>query len=201
MSTMYKIKISECFSDTPGAGLIVDGENSGELFYNKILLDAFTESVNNQEFLRVDLDDCYGYTTDFLKHSFGKLGKTFGCEYIISRMLFVSNQDPLLVGSIYRIIRDEQQKTPLQTLTTFDNVVNICIVLMLVSVNAVLLYYVYIISTNEYVEFTKDMTQLDFAMFYFINLCIALCCSFVTVRTIFVIYDTYKISKRLRKNK
>ena len=63
---MVKIKLSTDFSATPGGRLITEGDFSGELFRDNLLLEKYEEAERNNTLLEVDFDDCYGVGTSFL---------------------------------------------------------------------------------------------------------------------------------------
>lgn len=81
---MVKIKISEDFSEYPGARYYEDGPDSGQQFYDRVLKDAYETSLQRQEKLVVDLDGTAGYASSFLSESFGRLAQTFGVKEVLN---------------------------------------------------------------------------------------------------------------------
>ena len=102
---MY-IKISEDFSDTPGARYYEDGEFSGQEFFETVLLKSFKEATSKDEKLTVDFDDCYGFASSFLSESFGRLGQECGSQKVRETLILVSNQDPFLPKQVLAIIEN-----------------------------------------------------------------------------------------------
>ena len=85
------LKISEIFTETPGARYIEDGPFSGELFREKYLIPYLKECKKSNQKLIIDLDDVYGYSTGFLEESFGGLiRKGFKKEEILNTVIFRS---------------------------------------------------------------------------------------------------------------
>lgn len=55
---MIRIKISTDFSETPGGRLIEEGEFSGQLFRDTILIEKYNEAEKRNTQLEIDFDDC-----------------------------------------------------------------------------------------------------------------------------------------------
>lgn len=102
-----KIIVATEFSDAPGARFISDGENSGELFYNNLLKDRFTQARNANQKLLIDLDNTWGYASSFISGAFGRLADEFGKDTAQKHLEFKSNDDPTL----FQKIKDEINKS------------------------------------------------------------------------------------------
>lgn len=103
-----KIKVSKDFTLSPGPREIKQGEFSGELFRQTVLLDAYNKSKNAGEKLVVDLDDVFGYFESFLEESFGGLVRVdkVNKKDLLSRLELVSKDDPSLKERIISFIKN-----------------------------------------------------------------------------------------------
>lgn len=99
-----RIKISEDFSDTPGARYYSDGENSGQQFYEEILREKFKLAITQKSTLEIDFDDCYGFASSFISESFGRLSEEFGKDLALKTLILISIQDPILPEQIRQIV-------------------------------------------------------------------------------------------------
>lgn len=77
-----RIKIAEEFTRTPGGRWKRLGENSGEEFYQVLLLPRFEEAVEKGEELVVYLDGVRSYPNSFLDQSFGELARQKGVDVV-----------------------------------------------------------------------------------------------------------------------
>lgn len=105
-----KIKISSDFSDCPGGRYKLSGNNSGEEFRDKILEKEYLKVVNNDDYIVIDLDDCMGFPSSFLDESFGELGRKYGGINVVSKLHFISNDQPGLVQIVYNMILGKRQQ-------------------------------------------------------------------------------------------
>lgn len=101
-----KIVVKNDFSNTPGGRWKRLGPNSGEEFYETILLKAFEEAVRNNEKLFIDLDGVIGYPSSFIDQSFGELSRSFGADKVLERIDFKSEDQPSLPQDIIDNIKD-----------------------------------------------------------------------------------------------
>src|SRR5262249_39926959 len=102
---MHTIKIATEFSTTPGARHKKHGPWSGEEFREKHLEPLFKNPKDNSK-IQIVLDGVEGYATSFLEEAFGGLARLYGKKRCISRLEFVSAEDPLLVEEIQGYISD-----------------------------------------------------------------------------------------------
>jgi hypothetical protein len=84
----YSITIANDFSDKPGGRWRDLGPNSGEEFYETLLLPKFDEAVQAHEHLYVYLDGAKSYPNSFLDQSFGELGRNRGAELVNQIIIF-----------------------------------------------------------------------------------------------------------------
>lgn len=84
----YTITIANDFSDKPGGRWKDLGPNSGEEFYETLLLPKFNEAANANEHLYIYLDGAKSYPNSFLDQSFGELGRKKGPEYVNQTIVF-----------------------------------------------------------------------------------------------------------------
>ena len=98
---MIKINIAEDFSETPGGRFITYGRYSGEEFR----INFLEENFDNDEIIEINLDGTYGYPVSFLEEAFGGLARKYGSEYVLSKLDFISKEDPFLIDEIKEYIR------------------------------------------------------------------------------------------------
>ncbi|EMY60651.1 STAS-like domain-containing protein [Leptospira terpstrae] len=99
------LKIKE-FSITPGTRHIDEGPFSGEEFRINVLTDKYREAKNNNKKLLIDLDGTIGYGTSWLEEAFGGLAREWDKEDILSRISFISNEEPYLIEDIIGYIKN-----------------------------------------------------------------------------------------------
>lgn len=99
---MIKIRIAE-FTTMPGGRYEADGPGSGQEFRRRYLEPHFAEGRNREQ-ISVNLDGALGYATSFLEEVFGGLARQFGADQVLSRLQFVSDDEPLLVDEIKQYI-------------------------------------------------------------------------------------------------
>lgn len=101
-----KISICRDFSKTPGARYILDGPHSGEEFFEKVLDNAFRDSLDNKEKLVIDLDGTEGFATSFLDEAFSRLAAKYGSKNVLDNLQIISNDEPDWVEEIQSYISD-----------------------------------------------------------------------------------------------
>ncbi len=84
----YSIKIATEFSDKPGGRWKHLGSNSGQEFYEDILLPKFEQAVNEEDKLYVYLDGAKSYPNSFLDQSFGELARVKGTNIVMDTIVF-----------------------------------------------------------------------------------------------------------------
>lgn len=94
------IKVSQDFSDAPGARNRTDGPHSGEEFYETLLLPKFDEAIKNSKAVFIDLDDTWGYASSFVSGAFGRLADKFGSSTVLGILEVKSSDDPSLLDKI-----------------------------------------------------------------------------------------------------
>lgn len=100
------IKLATDFSETPGGRFISEGDYSGELFRETILLPKYYEAIENSKNLIVDLDGCYGVATSFLEESFGGLVRKVKNRNILKILEIISKDRPNLEEKIKTYIKE-----------------------------------------------------------------------------------------------
>jgi len=101
---MAKIKVCEDFTEALGGRYINQGDFSGELFRESILIPKYNESIEKNEKLIIDLDGCYGHPMSFLEESFGGLVRQTQNTNITDVLEIISNEKPALKKVIWTII-------------------------------------------------------------------------------------------------
>lgn len=107
----FQINIAKDFSKYPGARYRNDGDHSGQEFYEDILKPKFLPIWSDpKKKLVIDLDGTFGgYASSFISEVFIRLVKDFKDKSSIKeRLEFKSDEDPLLIHSIYQIIDDAE---------------------------------------------------------------------------------------------
>lgn len=104
------VKISDVFSNTPGARFESEGPNSGEKFRKEILLPKYLEAKKNGENLVINLDDCYGFATSFLEEAFGGLVRELKEKNILNKIEIVSMDDATAETLIKKYVREAEEK-------------------------------------------------------------------------------------------
>ena len=107
---MIVINISKDFTDTPGARYKSEGEYSGELFRETILIPKYVEAIAAHKQLKIELDGGYGYATSFLEESFGGLAREYDIQEILRTLVFESNDEPGLTNEITEYIKKARQE-------------------------------------------------------------------------------------------
>jgi len=100
------INIAREFTTTPGPRYIDEGDFSGELFRTSQLSPAYEVAVAKDEKLTVNLNGTEGYATSFLEESFGGLARMFGESEVLSRLVFICDDDPYLIDEINQYIAE-----------------------------------------------------------------------------------------------
>ncbi len=95
-----QIIISTDFTDAPGARFRVDGDKSGEEFYEELLEPKFLKAKEIGGKLFIDLDNTWGYASSFISGSFGLLSARHGAEQALKHLKFKSDDEPLLIKKI-----------------------------------------------------------------------------------------------------
>jgi hypothetical protein len=93
------VNVAEQFTRTPGARYKTDGKFSGELFREQFL-EPFFENSHPDAQLTIVLDGTEGFATSFLEEAFGGLARKYGAERSLKKLVFVSEEDPLLITEI-----------------------------------------------------------------------------------------------------
>ena len=106
---MIIINISKDFTDTPGARYISEGEYSGELFRETILIPKYEEAIKAKKQLKIEMDGGYGYATSFLEESFGGLARKYDPQEVLRTLVFESNDEPGLIDEIAEYIKAARQ--------------------------------------------------------------------------------------------
>ncbi|WP_321436249.1 DUF4325 domain-containing protein [uncultured Bacteroides sp.] len=96
----YSINIASDFSDKPGGRWKSLGSNSGELFYETILLPKFEQAIACHELLYIYLDGVKSYPNSFLDQSFGELGRVKGAQVVCDKIIFKTQSFNWIVSYI-----------------------------------------------------------------------------------------------------
>jgi hypothetical protein len=99
-----KISVAEDFSVTPGARYREEGDFSGQEFREDHLEKYFGDDKYKENKIEINLDGVLGYGTSFLEEVFGGLSRKFGSAEVLSRISFISEEEPYLIDDIKEYI-------------------------------------------------------------------------------------------------
>lgn len=102
------IDIKNDFSSTPGPRYKEEGDFSGEVFRQTILLPKIIKSIEEREKLIIRLDGTDGFGTSFLEESFGGLIRENHLKYedIIQVLELISIEEPYLIDDINSYLKE-----------------------------------------------------------------------------------------------
>lgn len=107
----FFLKISEDYTETPGARYIADGLFSGEDFRDNVLEKKYLECLASNRKLIIDFDGGYGYSTGFLEESFGGMvRKGYHTTDLLNNIIFISTEEPSLINDITNYMLDEEER-------------------------------------------------------------------------------------------
>lgn len=94
------INIAYEFTETPGGRFRDQGEFSGEEFRQRFLKPRYEASINNNEKLTINMDNCYGFAASFLEEAFGGLARDLKDKNIMKNIDIVCNDEPGIIERI-----------------------------------------------------------------------------------------------------
>ena len=99
---MMLLSIERDFSDCPGHRYIKDGNHSGELFRDTILVVYIEKALSRKLKLLIDLDGTYGMCPGFLEETFGGLirEKGYSKETLTNLIIFKSQESKYNIEDI-----------------------------------------------------------------------------------------------------
>lgn len=100
--SMTQINVSKDFSEYPAGRYRDDGEFSGEVFREDLLLPM----LKNFDVVEINLDGSMGYGSSFLEEAFGglvRLGK-FTRDALHQKLKFKYKEDPIVIDEIWQYI-------------------------------------------------------------------------------------------------
>ena len=107
---MIRIKICDDFSDAPGGRYISEGDFSGELFRESILIQKYKEAIEQKTDLEIDFDGCYGFGTSFLEEAFGGMVRVHHEHGMLKKLRFISTEDETIPRNIRKYIEKAEEK-------------------------------------------------------------------------------------------
>ena len=106
---MIHINIAQDFSDTPGGRFISEGEHSGELFRDKILLPKYKEAEEKNERIEINFDGCWGFGTSFLEEAFGGMVRKLKKKGILNRITLISLEDETIPANVRKYVAEAEK--------------------------------------------------------------------------------------------
>lgn len=107
---MIKIKICNDFSNIPGGRYISEGDYSGELFRETILVQKYQEALKENTELEIDFDGCYGFGTSFLEEAFGGMVRIHHEHGMLNRIRLISTEDETIPENIIKYVKEAEEK-------------------------------------------------------------------------------------------
>ena len=103
-NSQVTVSVARDFSPVPAGRFISDGEVSGQVFREKVLVPLLKKSNS----LIIDLDGCEGFGSSFLEEAFGGLIREEHYKYdqLIARLSFKSEEEPTLIAEIMGYLSD-----------------------------------------------------------------------------------------------
>ncbi|MBO6659480.1 MAG: STAS-like domain-containing protein [Roseivirga sp.] len=95
-----KIIFVKDFTEFPGLRHCSISEDSGELYYHKVLNSEFANSLSDKSDLILNLDQTTGYPPSFLDEAIGNLVYDFTLDVVKSNLKIISEEEPDLLDLI-----------------------------------------------------------------------------------------------------
>ncbi|MCF6407430.1 STAS-like domain-containing protein [Chitinophaga filiformis] len=109
MKVTQSIDIAKEFSSKPGARYKYEGDFSGQLFLESLLLPKFDKAVQEGGKVLIILDDVLGYPSSFISGSFGKLSIDKGADQVLKHLEFES-KNQMRIDKIISEIQNPKKK-------------------------------------------------------------------------------------------
>lgn len=106
---MKEIRVNvKDFSITPGSRYRDEGlkAHSGQEFREGFLEPIFENKENDNSIIVVNLDGTIGYGTSWLEEVFGGLARKFGNDLVLSKIHFISDEEPYLIDDVKEYIKN-----------------------------------------------------------------------------------------------
>lgn len=94
MTNVIKYNISESFTVYPGPRYKIQGENSGEKFFEDVLDKEMERAISEDSILEITLDGTAGYASSFLDEAFGKLVMKYKLDTVKKHLKIISELEP-----------------------------------------------------------------------------------------------------------
>ncbi|MDA8485873.1 STAS-like domain-containing protein [Pseudomonas resinovorans] len=96
---MTSIVVTKRFSEYPAGRYRADGDFSGQVFREDLLVPALAK----HDLVEIDLDGAMGYGSSFLEEAFGGLVREhkFSAEQLHRKLRFKSDEEPSLIQEIW----------------------------------------------------------------------------------------------------
>ncbi len=104
-----KIDIGRDFSDSPAGRYRTDWGTSGQAFLENILMRKFSDAVQSNYQIEIDLDGVWWLPSSFISGSFWKLSLQFGSEKILNHLLFVAKENPMRIEEVLEEIKNPER--------------------------------------------------------------------------------------------
>lgn len=100
MEKKHFMKFIDVFTDMPIGRYRSDGDSSGEVFRDDILLPA----LKKYQKVTLDLDGAFGFGSSFLDEAFAGIirKKAYTLEELSQKLQIICNDDPETVKQIYK---------------------------------------------------------------------------------------------------
>ncbi|AMR66736.1 STAS-like domain-containing protein [Aquipseudomonas alcaligenes] len=97
--SVARLVVTERFSEYPAGRYRADGNFSGEVFREDLLIPL----LQQHDVVEIDLDGAMGYGSSFLEEAFGGLvrNRRFSSQQLHQKLRFISNEEPSLIDEIW----------------------------------------------------------------------------------------------------
>lgn len=107
---MVKINIANDFSEVPGGRFIKEGNHSGELFRDELLIKKYTQVEKDKDILEINFDGTYGFGTSFLEEAFGGLVRKYKKRNVWSHLRIISTEDETIPDNVKKYILEAEKR-------------------------------------------------------------------------------------------
>jgi hypothetical protein len=109
-SQLKQFSIAKDFTIYPGPRYKIQGEDSGQKFFEDILDSLMRNAIQEKFTLEINLDGTAGYASSFLDEAFGNLVMKYGKENVIKHLVIISIMEPDWIDMIFNETIPEWEK-------------------------------------------------------------------------------------------
>lgn len=102
---MNRLVIASEFSPITGGRTPDEGEFSGQIFRDEVLVPKYIECLDKNERLEIVFDNCYGIGTSFLEEAFGGLVRKYKYTDVLDHIKLTANDDETILINVPKYIK------------------------------------------------------------------------------------------------